>query len=73
MIVVQIVINIRGNDNNSIEINTLEREDANDLERELARNFEELHHSILGEIRDQLPEGDAEITVIGDEAYRGAA
>jgi hypothetical protein len=63
MIQFQIVIDFREGKNQLI-VNVLEREDANDLERELARYLEDLHRTILVEMRDQLPAGEVEYTEI---------
>jgi hypothetical protein len=67
MVIVQIVISVPGDNKNRIEVNILEREDANAPERELAQNIQELHRVILEEIAAQLPEGDVTLTVIDHE------
>lgn len=61
MIQVQFILDFRAGDN-PIQINILEREDANDLEREMAQHIQELHRAILEDIAAQLPDG--EVTVI---------
>jgi hypothetical protein len=66
MIQVQFVLDFRDG-NNHIDLNILEREDANDLERELARHIQELHASILEEMKEQMP-GDVEVTFISGPA-----
>lgn len=63
MIQFQIVIDFKEGCNQII-VNVLEREDANNQERELARHLEDLHRTILMDIRDQLLEGDIEISEI---------
>lgn len=68
MVIVQIVITVPGHDKNRIEVNILEREDANAPERELAQNVQELLRVILEEIAARLPEGEATLTVIDRDA-----
>lgn len=63
MVQIQFVIDFSGDDKNHIDMNILEREDANDQERELARHIEELHRSILETIKAQMPD-DVDITLI---------
>jgi hypothetical protein len=62
MIQVQFVLDFRDGSNH-IDLNILEREDANDLERQMAALLQELHVSILEEIKEQMP-GDVEVTFI---------
>lgn len=66
MVQVQININVPQNDNNTIVVNLLEREDANDLEREFARNIQDMLQGVMEMVRDELPPGDVEITVVGE-------
>lgn len=64
MIQVQFVLNFKQG-KNTIDLNILEREDANDLEREMAGYIQELHVSIIENIRGQLPEGaEIDLTLI---------
>ncbi len=64
MIQLHFVLDFQGNNRNHIDFYVLEREDANDQERELARHIEELHVSILETIQSQMP-SQVEITRIG--------
>lgn len=64
MIIVQIRINFRGNDQNTVEIDLLEREDATAQERELARNIQDLHVSLFEQIADESPTGEVSLVVI---------
>ena len=63
MIQIQVVIRVPGDDKNTIDVNILEREDANDREREFAGYIEELYASIFETIRARMP-SDVEITRI---------
>jgi hypothetical protein len=62
MIQVQFILDFREN-KNTIALNLLEREDANDLERQLAGYIQDLHLSIVEQIREQAP--DIELEKIG--------
>lgn len=64
MIQLQYIVDFRGDNNNRIDLNILEREDANDQEREMARAIEALHLSVLEMLKEQMP-GDVEIERIG--------
>lgn len=64
MMQVQITISVPGNDRNLISVNLLEREDANDAEREFARNIQDMMQGVMEMVRDQLPDGEVEISVI---------
>lgn len=63
MIQVQFVLNFKDGDNH-IQLNILEREDANELEREMAQHIQELHVAIMTDLKDQLPDSEIELTVI---------
>lgn len=71
MIQVQIVLNFQGNDQNDIQLNVMEREDANDQEREYANAVEELFKSVLYSMRDQLGADQVVITEIPAATARG--
>jgi len=64
MIVVQFVIVFKGSNQNRLELNVLEREDANDLERKMAQSIESLHRSIFLDIADLMGPGEVVMTEI---------
>jgi hypothetical protein len=63
MIQIQIILDFRPG-KNTIDLNILEREDANDMERELARYIQELHVGIIGMAQEEMP-GEIDVTLIG--------
>lgn len=64
MVTVLIRISVPGDDNNLITVDLLKREDAQPAEWELAYNIQEMLRGVMEMVRDELPEGEAEITVI---------
>ena len=68
MVIVQVVITAPGHDLNNIEVNILEREDANDQEREVARAIQDMHQAAFQAIAEQMPEGEFRLTVIEKDA-----
>lgn len=64
MIQAQIIIDVQGNNENHIVLNILEREDANDQEREMAQHIEDLFRSIFQQIQEEMGEGEVTITEI---------
>lgn len=64
MMQVQIMLSVKGNDDNTISVYLLEREDANDTERELAKNIQNMIMAVMEDLRDELPAGEVQIEVI---------
>lgn len=75
MVQVQIIINVPGQNNNTVSVNILEREDATAPEREMAYNIQDMLLGVMEMVRDELPPGEVVITEIGnpsdDEERRG--
>ena len=63
MVVVLMRIEFNGGGNNHISVDLLDREDANDMEREMGRNTQNLIAAALQAVADQMPEGEVTITV----------
>jgi phosphate uptake regulator len=64
MMQVQITIHVPGENKNKVTVDLFEREDANDLEREMARNIQDMLQSVMEAVRDQSAPGEVEIEVI---------
>lgn len=64
MMQVQITIHVPGENQNRVIVDLLEREDANDLERELALNIQTMLLGVMEMVRDELPPGEVQIEVI---------
>lgn len=64
MVTVLIRISVPGDDNNSITVDLLKREDANPVEWDLAYNIQEMLRGVMEMVRDESPEGDVTISVI---------
>lgn len=64
MILIQLRIDFKGNDQNHIALDLLEREDANEAERATARAIEDLFRAIYLSVAAQLPDGEVTITEI---------
>lgn len=64
MVIVQVRISAPGNNLNRIEVDLLEREDANEAERELARSIQDMHEAAFEAIKAQLGADQVYFTVI---------
>lgn len=64
MVIVQVRISAPGNDKNRIEVDLLEREDANDAEREAARSIQDMHQAAFEYLREQLGADQVHVSVI---------
>jgi hypothetical protein len=62
MIQVQFILDFREG-KNTIALNLLEREDANDLERQMAQYIQDLHLALFEGLKGELP--DIELEKIG--------
>ena len=67
MMQVQVNIDVRGEGKNTITVNLFEREDVNDLEREMAHNIQEMLLGVMEMVRDELPPGEVDIHIIEKE------
>ena len=48
----------------AIELNILEREDASDLERELARRLQTVYLALFDHVRERLPDVDVAVEIL---------
>lgn len=48
----------------TIDLNILEREDASELERELARHLQTIYLALFDHIREQLPDVDVAVELL---------
>lgn len=64
MVIVQVRISAPGNNHNHIEVDILEREDANDAERETARSIQDMHLAAFEHLQDLLGPDQVQLSII---------